>query len=200
MRRYLLARRVPAQHLIVDSNSADTIQNAVYTAQRVLALQWHSSSSSSSSGSGGGGGGGGVGGGGGKDTFSGDGARTVRELVVVTSAFHVRRAQSYFEPVLRAYGVAATITFEGAELPPPLLPPLGKAEEVTTCKGRRHSAAVAAEEAKDDEHAALQARKERLLQERSAPVLSAVVRKIQQAQTLAMAQAQAHNTPHANRL
>lgn len=149
MRSFLSARGVPAAHLLVESNSKDTIQNAINTAQMLLAEQ------------------------------------RMHEIVVVTSSFHVRRAREYFEAILGAYGLTAhaTITFEGAAEAALLQPP---GSEKAACNALLHSATVE----RTDECIVLRMRKEQLLQERSAPVLRTVVRKIEQVQAQAKAREQ----------
>ena len=148
MRSFLSARGVPAAHLLVEGNSKDTIQNAINTAQMLLAEQ------------------------------------RMHEIVVVTSNFHVRRARAHFEAILGAYGLTAhaTITFEGAAEAALLQP----GSEKSACNALLHSATVG----RTEECMVLQMRKEKLLQARSAPVLRAVVRKIEQSQAQTKAQAQ----------
>ena len=143
MRRFLVARGVDTAHVLAESRSADTLQNAVYTAQFLLAAAAAAPAQ--------------------RDGGTGTGTG-VHSVEVVTSAWHVRRARSYFEPVFGAYGVLAPTRFTGAWQPPP-----------GECAAGAGAAAA-------EEEPRLQARKEELLTRRSAPVLRAVVARIEHAQ------------------
>ena len=115
MQRIAQEAGVPPQRLLLEADSEDTLQNAVFSGRLLVE----------------------------------HGARSIE---VITSGFHVARARSYFEPILRAFGSTAALSVHG-------------------------NTAGLADDAKD-----LLARKERLLTRRSARVLELVARAVHTAQ------------------